>query len=246
MMTEMKTGMITQSTSQTPNTSLQGLTGATKVEKINSLIGGAGTIINYLPQYYNLIAKIDGHDPSLTIAITAHHDTVHPEYENCLDNTASVLNLTKIYRQLVRNKPRHNIICAWVDAEEACNLDIAGVTHLVKHNQIEYVIDLELTASGTIPLVKKYGLFNYGSGNFWDNLISKNMPYNNAYAASLSGVIRGSACLTIVSEKDLNDLDHMHFCDRWRQCHSITDTFDTWYSESESGTFINNLISGLL
>ena len=227
-------------------TSLQGLTGTTKLEKINSLIGGTGIITNYLNNYHNLHHHIPGRDNSITIALTAHHDTVHPEYENCLDNTASVLNLTKLCNKLLVNKPKHNIICAWVDAEETCNFEIAGVTHLARTHNVDYVIDLELTASGTIPLIKTYGDFSYDLGSFMDSLIHKSMPYNNAYAANISGVVRGSACLTIVSEKDLNDLDHLFYCERWGQCHRVTDTFDTWYSEVESESFINNLLSGLI
>lgn len=223
---------------------MRGKTGKDKVEHINTLINNAGTIIEY-NHGHNLIIKIKGIEPGPILAITAHHDNVHPDYENCLDNTASVINLTKIYQRLADKPPKHDVILAWTDHEETCSLEKTGIRSLIETNNIDYLLDLELTASGSIPLLCEYGKFDFGTGKFWDDIIISKMPYNNAYAAKAIGGIRGSACLTIVSESDMHDLRLTGYCKRWSQCHQSTDTFERWYSVVETEYLINCLVETL-
>ena len=79
------------------------LTGVPKLAIINGLIGDVGVITNYLEYYNNLSLLIKGKDESYTIAVTAHHDVVNNENENCLDNSVSLLNLAKNLQSFERD-----------------------------------------------------------------------------------------------------------------------------------------------
>jgi hypothetical protein len=224
---------------------MRGLQGTQKVLKIQEMMSGKGEIIHYT-HGTNLIRQFTGTRKGPTLAITAHHDNVYPEYENCLDNTASVLNLVKIADRLEEQAPAHDVILAWTDQEESCSLDKIGVRHLIDKYAIDYLLDLELTASGSIPVICEYGKFGYGSGMYWDSMIVSPMPFNNASAAWRIGGIKGSACLTLISGSDLDELNNTGYCKRWLQCHQKSDTFDNWYSVVESEVLVDNIVRSLV
>jgi len=224
------------------------LSGIAKLAIINGLIGDVGVITNYLEHYSNLSLFIKGRDEIYTIAITAHHDVVNKESENCLDNSASLLNLAKICNKLKETQPKYNVLCAWVDAEELCDPSINGVNHL--RCKVDYLIDLELTASGTIVAINPYGgAFGQTEDEhrtLLDGMLSVSMPYNCAHASYLLANTRGSACVALISEADAKQIANTGYCDRWAQCHQQTDTFNTWYSSTESEAFVNFIVEKLI
>lgn len=210
------------------------------------MISGAGTIKPYLDKYFNLYAFIKGREPGPALAITAHHDVVNKNSENCLDNNASLLNLVSLHNQLVSNSlhgrpPKRDVVIAWVDMEEACNPALAGVNQLLRDYPIEYLLDLELTAGGSHPVISKHGTFN-----LFPDLQVVRMPPNNAVLAitakTQGSTLRGSACLTLVSDKDLLEINLQGRCERWFQCHSETDIFSRWFSVVETEAFVGLLL----
>jgi len=224
------------------------LSGTQKLAIINGLIGGVGVITNYLEHYNNLSLFINGRDESYTIAITAHHDVVNKEIENCLDNSASLLNLAKICNRLKETQPKYNVLCAWVDAEELGDPHKNGVNHL--WYKVDYLIDLELTASGDIIAIDAYGgAFGKTEDEhkaLLDGMLPVSMPYNCGHASHLLGSTKGSACIALIDTADAKQIAESGYCDRWAQCHQNTDTYETWYSPAEADVFVDFLVGKLL
>lgn len=223
--------------------------GLEKINALNEMISGAGTVKPYLDKYFNLYSFIKGRKSGPAIAITAHHDVVNKNSENCLDNNASLLNLVSLHNQLVSNSlqgrpPKRDVVIAWVDMEEACNPALAGVNQLLRDYPIEYLLDLELTAGGSHPVISKHGKFN-----LFPDLQVVRMPPNNSVLAITArapgSTLRGSACLTLVSDKDLLEIKFMGRCERWFQCHCETDTFSRWFSVVEAEALVNFLVWSL-
>jgi len=125
--------------------------------------------------------------------------------------------------------------------EEACNPALAGVNQLLRDYPIEYLLDLELTAGGSHPVINRHGTFS-----LLPDLVEVVMPPNNSVLAitarSPGSTLRGSACLTLVSDKDLAEIKLRGRCERWAQCHRETDTFSRWFSVVESEALVNLLL----
>jgi len=192
--------------------------------------------------YHNLHALIPATSLNAkSVAITAHHDTVNPHSDNCLDNTASVYNLAQIHNKLIEAGTNSDIIIGITDAEETCNATINGIGELLLTYDPEYLVDLELSASGGELISTQYGrfdLFKYADIT---------QPYNNAKAAwslvkGLNLRLRGSTCVAMVSTEDLHQLAKSRFCDRWSQCHSTSDSFDRWLDWSHMEKFQNEIV----
>jgi len=220
--------------------------GLEKLNAINEMISGAGTVKPYLDKYFNLYSFIKGREPGPSLAITAHHDVVNKNSENCLDNNASLLNLVNLNNQLVFNSlqgrpPKRDVVIAWVDMEEACNPALAGVNQLLRDYPIEYLLDLELTAGGNHPVINRHGAFN-----LLPDLVEAIMPPNNSVLAITArapgSTLRGSACLTLVSDKDLLEIKLRGRCERWLQCHRENDSFSRWFSVVETEALVNLLL----
>ena len=171
---------------------------------------------------------------------------VNKKSENCLDNNASLLNLVSLHNQIIDNSlqgqpPKRDVVIAWVDMEEACNPALAGVNQLLRDYPIEYLLDLELTAGGSHPVINRHGTFK-----LLPDIIEVGMPPNNAVLAITArapgSTLRGSACLTLVSDKDLLEIKLRGRCERWFQCHRETDTFSRWFSVVESEALVSLLL----
>ena len=210
------------------------------------MISGAGTVKPYLDKYFNLYAFIKGREPGPALAITAHHDVVNKKSENCLDNNASLLNLVSLHNQIIANclqgrLPKRDVVIAWVDMEEACNPALAGVNQLLRDYPIECLLDLELTAGGSHPVISRHGAFK-----LLPDIVEVGMPPNNAVLAITArapgSVLRGTACLTLVSDKDLLEIKIRGRCERWFQCHRETDTFSRWFSVVEAEALVSLLV----
>jgi hypothetical protein len=217
---------------------LSKLHGRAKLEYIASYIDkartpemGASEIIRYRRNgevYHNLYALIPSENmTAYSVAITAHHDVANAESENCLDNNASVYNLAQIHNRLARQGVNEDIIIAFTDAEETCNPTINGVSELLLSYDPDYLVDLELSASGDHIISTQYGRFDL----FRYNDIRQ--PYNNAKAAwsvapNLGLKLRGASCVAMVSDEDLLELNKGKYCKRWGTCHSKDDTFERW------------------
>ena len=65
-------------------------------------------------KYTNLVCTLNT-DQKISLTISAHYDVVNYNYENCLDNSASVVNLIKLYNRLKSEKLRYNVSLAFID-----------------------------------------------------------------------------------------------------------------------------------
>jgi len=187
-------------------------------------------------QYVNIYSMLSaGNDISITIS--AHYDVVFNNYENCLDNSASVINLIKLYQKLKFKELKYNVSLAFIDAEETCDIYKCGINYIPF---TDYLIDLELTASGNRLIMSKYNNFDLFKIPVY------NMPYNCASALDMlqryNNNITKSACVTMVSDNDIKQLDGYGYCDRWVKCHSADDTIANWYNEDDCDKLVDFLV----
>lgn len=218
---------------------------------------------NISQEFYNLYTRFESKSPDAqTVLVTAHWDTVISDAENCLDNTASVYNVCRLIEKFNARQeelPFH-LVLALTDAEEGCSIFHNGALEMaIKYDPV-YHIDLELTAGGTIPLVD-----SISTPLKLSKLQYMQMPYNNCLALRHAlnnpkldrynfdcklNNLKGAACLTLVTESDLEELvaDFSLYphCSRWSQCHSKTDLFDTWLNLPEMEAFTDAIVEDLL
>lgn len=103
--------------------------------------------------FYNIIVPVITGKDSNTIFLTAHHDVININSNNINDNTASIINLLVLIQMLRDNANdiNHNVYIAFPDCEEyggegakiIANRIISG-----KYGNVQYVLNLELTAHG--------------------------------------------------------------------------------------------------
>jgi hypothetical protein len=203
---------------------------------------------------HNLYCQIPGlgadyRDHRNKILITAHWDTVRSGSDNCLDNTASLYNLYNIALKIHARKSelKSSITLAWTDAEEECSTYLNGAVEAAIAYDPRYHLDLELTAGGKHIIVYPHGQIDI------PNAYHRNqMPLNNAtmvWSAKSHAFLtnlKGTACVTLVDDKDLVQLQAMQYCDRWAQCHRGTDTFDNWLNLPEMEDFANNIVDWVM
>lgn len=216
----------------------------TRLRFIHDELVGCGLSAEIVPysragtQYFNLYHRSG---PRSDVLITAHWDVVQTGSDNCLDNTGSCHNLFSLVKKLPGDS---NVVLAWVDAEEPCNPRINGAVEAVRLLRPKLHLDLELIAGGRNWVVHQHGEFP-DIGAF-----SCPMPPNNARMVwgmrSLYPELLGCACLTIMDDTDIAQIESRGFCDRWSQCHRETDTFDRWLSPEDCDVFVDKLLAVIL
>ena len=205
---------------------------------------------NHFNLYCHLKSNIGGR--SRPILVTAHWDTVNAQSDNCLDNTASLQNLLELGGKLKSRSAElmRDVILAWTDAEETQSTYLCGAVEAALAYQPELLLDLDLTAGGTHILSNTHGKVAYDGV---DNPPRETqMPGNNAvlvWNLKNSGLLKsleGAACLTLVDDADLKQLQERAFCDRWSHCHRETDSFDRWLRPEEMNRFTDWLVDLIL
>jgi hypothetical protein len=189
---------------------------------------------------------------SRPILVTAHWDTVNTQSDNCLDNTASLFNLVELGRKLKQRSAElgRDVILAWTDAEESQSTYLCGAVEAALAYQPELLLDLELTAGGTHILSSTHGTVPYDGVSCPPR--KTEMPGNNAvlvWNLKNSGLLKcleGAACLTLVDDADLKDLEARGFCNRWSHCHRESDSFDRWLNPEEMDRFTDWLVDLIL
>lgn len=221
-----------------------------KINLIQNMLGGDAKVEPYSPtkgrfagqKLINIYAHIDA-GKEKTIAITCHHDIVNQDSENCLDNNSSVFNLIRLYNILKKKREDlfYNIVIAFVDAEETVDPYASGIGPLLAAFNVDQLIDFELTAGGNNIIMNTYGSFD-----LLDYPVYK-MPYNNAaiaqHLARHGAKCKGSACITIVSDEDIEQIKEQGYCDRWGQCHQVSDTVDSWANIEDMDRFLSVIVS---
>lgn len=220
-------------------TELPRLAGPQKLQYIQKYVNGHCKLSSYYRYgtYYHNLYVVGAYDhKKLTVAVTAHHDVVNLSSDNCLDNTASVYNLAMLSHEINSKSLEYNIILGFTDAEESCDIHKNGVSDLIDAYNPDYLIDLELSSSGNQLISTRYGDFSIGQFN------DIRQPYNNAlaahrYASSSKSKLRGSMCVSLASDEDLDELCEGGYCYRWSMCHSVEDTFDKWLNYDDMKAF---------
>jgi hypothetical protein len=199
------------------------------------------------PSLVNVTATFAGVDPSVTTVFLAHHDVVNPKSENCQDNSASVTNLLDLGVRLARKRPRHNVVIAFVDGEELCAPRICGSQRLARciledrYGSVQYAVNLELTAGGAEPTI------SYQQENALSKAVKRihphthrlRTPYNDAVVLESAGI--ASACLGILDEANLEQVQRTGFCGTWFLCHSQQDTFAASAVEADMERLVDYL-----
>lgn len=197
--------------------------------------GGKPEIHEYLRDYKNCYTRynINENDDKADIVVTAHWDTAFTSGENCLDNTASCINLCKLSKLLIGVKDS-KIVLAITDAEEPCNSMINGACYAVAKFKPELLIDFELTASGDTYLYDNYG----DHGKIPNGIgLPKRMPMNNAMVVNQMMPSVSTVCVTMVSREE----SAMSSPQRWRYIHTKHDTFKNWYREKDCDRFVEHI-----
>ncbi len=149
----------------------------------------------------NLISYINGFDRKRkAIMFMAHYDVVHEEYNNYLDNLASVQNLMQFARNNRKYKEK-NIIIVFTNKEEQGQQGARYLAPLIlkgKYGNVSLVVNLELTAIGKVLCINSFGKkrdYNFG---YVDVVI----PYSDAHALDELGV--PAICIGTLDEENIN------------------------------------------
>jgi len=204
--------------------------------------------------HFNLYSHLRSEHGSRSrpILVTAHWDTVNPQADNCLDNTASLYNLVELARKLEQRSAdrMRDVVLAWTDAEESVSPYLCGAVEAALAYQPECLLDLELTAGGTHVLSNTYGTVPFDAVDCAPR--ETRMPPNNASLvwhqknSGLLNSLQGAACLTLVDDTDLQQLETSGYCDRWSQCHRASDSFERWLNLEEMDRFTDWLVNLIL
>jgi hypothetical protein len=211
-------------------------------------LNGSPQIQNYHQEYANIYSYINV-GKEHTIAVTAHYDVSSEDSENCLDNSASVINLINLHNKLLadRARLRYNVLIAFIDAEETTDFKLCGIYHLAHTFDVDQLIDLELTAGGNEILMSKYGdfdIFDYKTYRF---------PFNNAAVIDYWRQkhpdrikCRGSACIVLASDEDIEELEATGMCRRFAHCHHPGDTVEKWANMADMDKLVNTIYNHLV
>lgn len=181
---------------------------------------------DYLPEFTNVYARCG--DPGYGAPIlSAHHDVVNHESENCLDNTASVCHLLAL-----ASDPGFVGYLAFTDAEETTDFSIAGAAFLAEALAVDTdffgtaaecdaprtTLVLELTGVGDVIWVDKHA-----SPELLERLgveQTKRCPFNDAT------VLRAYTFPAVQVSITPSEQFKQAFPPNWGYCHTLEDRFD--------------------
>jgi hypothetical protein len=167
-----------------------------------------------------------------SVIYVAHHDVNNINSDNCQDNSASVSNLLSLAKHFSNNKPTDkNVYIVFTDCEEFGGLGAIQLSKRINEGvfgNVEYVVNLELTANGT---------------NFWND--SKNFKNDSLLLDKLNSITKftsvrtpfndsvifrknniDSVCIGSLTDKDLKQVLGRGFCQTWALCHKKEDKFE--------------------
>lgn len=219
-----------------------------RVKFIMNVLKQSGIRYEYdlFDSFLNIYVWFDGKDASSTVVYLAHHDIVNPHSENCNDNTASVCNLLALASHFKDNKPSKNVVIAFTDAEEIGGYgsrELADKIYHGKFGNVEYAINVELTAYGThIWMDDKYldakSKLSNVARQIEPNIVSVATPFNDSVVLREHGV--DSVCFGTLNASDYLKAKSNQIPNVWKVYHSKDDTFDQAVS-SDMDNFVKFL-----
>lgn len=157
-----------------------------------------------------------------TVMFIAHYDSVNYNFDNVLDNLASVVNLINLSYMLRknRNELKVNPVIVLTDEEEKVSFTDSGSRYLADRikegifGKVLNVINLELTAVGSI-------VWSTDKIERLDSVIVTS-PFNDSTILQKNGV--SSVCIGLFDKTSMEQYSERRFCDIWSFCHSPSDS----------------------
>ena len=194
-----------------------------------------------------VLHPVDYNKTKKTILFVAHYDVFNENSDNCCDNTASVINLIHMLYMLKELTVANNVFVALSDNEERGATGIYTLMNglRIDGHDIDFAINLELTAFGHILLLEKVFNRNIDEKKI-DNLTDDicklakerqvtHMPPSDAFVIRLFGV----PCITL-SLIDKYGEDRKRWL--WSKIiHSTDDSIDL-ADIQDMDNFVNNIL----
>ena len=182
-----------------------------------------------------------------SVIFVAHHDINNPNSDNCQDNTASVSNLLSLADYLFYNRPTDkNVFIVFTDCEEFGGKGADRLADKIlegKFGNVEYVVNLELTANGS-------NIWTDSKNFIEDSVLLETIkslkeitevktPFNDSVILRKKGI--DSVCVGTLTDTDLKDVLGRGHCQTWALCHKMNDTIESANAE-EMNDFVDFLI----
>ncbi len=194
--------------------------------------------------YVNIEVNVTNTNHDNTIIYVAHHDINNPNSENCQDNSASVCNLLSLGESLQGKELDKNVYLVFTDCEEFGGKGAKELANRINEGvfgNVEYVVNLELTANGRnlwsdsenfvteSSLLKKLG-----------TITSVKTPFNDSVRLRENNI--DSVCIGTLDDKNLKQIEEsgLH-CTTWAMCHKVEDTFEKNANADDMDNFVEFL-----
>jgi hypothetical protein len=181
-----------------------------------------------------------------SIMFIAHHDVNNVNSDNCQDNTASISNLLSLAYHFIANEPNKNLYIVFTDCEEFGGKGAKRLAERIldKHyGNVEYVVNLELTANGNNIWSDKYNFKN--ESKLADKIIALadvlevKTPFNDSVILRGRGI--DSVCIGTLTDEDMEQVVTKGYCKTWSLCHKYDDTFEN-ANANDMNKFVKFLI----
>lgn len=196
-------------------------------------------------KYVNVELFFDkGADSS--VMFIAHHDVNNIYSDNCQDNSASVSNLLSLAEHCSTNNLGKNVHIVFTDCEEFGGRGAKRLADKINNGEfgnVEYVVNLELTANGTKFWADTQN-FAHDSAledklNVTDKFVTVRTPFNDSVVLRGRGI--DSVCIGSLTEGEMNVVLSQGYCGTWALCHKPNDTF-----ENAVGSDMDNFVELLI
>jgi len=212
----------------------------------NPITNRAKYIIDHLPSTPNLDV-FEAYDPTLSyvnielsfdvgseqsIIFVAHHDIVNINSDNCLDNSASVVNLIAFAHMCRVAKLNKSIHVVFTDCEEFGGRGAQRLSERINDGvfgNVEYVVNLELTACGTRFLCENVKDSRLCRFLLDDGFAGVSTPFNDSVILRANDI--DSICITIIPDEELLQVLRTGYCETWSLCHQSNDVVENAIEE---------------
>ena len=181
-----------------------------------------------------------------SVMFIAHHDVNNVNSDNCQDNTASISNLLSLAYHFCINEPNKNLYIVFTDCEEFGGKGAKRLAERIESGyfgEVEYVVNLELTANGN-NLWSDKDNFKNGS-KLADKILSLTDVFEVRTPFNDSVVLRGrgidSVCIGTLTDSEMEQVMLKGYCKTWALCHKKEDTFES-ANAKDMDSFVEFLI----
>jgi len=196
--------------------------------------------------YVNIEVNVTNTNHDNTIVYVAHHDINNPNSENCQDNSASVCNLLSLAESLRGKNVNKNVYVVFTDCEEFGGKGATELANRINEGafgNVEYVVNLELTANGRNLWSDSENFVTESSLleklNVEGEFTSVKTPFNDS--VRLRGNNIDSVCIGTLDDKNLKQVGESGYCTDWSMCHKVADTFERGANADDMDNFVEFL-----